>query len=82
MNAPMAPRIGVDPYQEWLKAEAIPVVEDFGVHLPDVATRPWARYGVNGAAVHLKGRGDFVSMFVLELAPGAATEPQRHPTRR
>jgi oxalate decarboxylase/phosphoglucose isomerase-like protein (cupin superfamily) len=78
MNASVAPRIGVDPYQEWLLGEAIPVVEDFGVHLPDVDTRPWARLGVNGAAVHLKGRGDFVSMFVLELAPGAATEPQRH----
>jgi uncharacterized RmlC-like cupin family protein len=28
--------------------------------------------------VHLKGRGDFVSIFVLDLAPGAKTEPQRH----
>jgi uncharacterized RmlC-like cupin family protein len=78
MNASVAPRIGVDPYLEWLKGEGIPVVEDFGVHLPDVQTRAWARYGVGGAAVHLKGRGDFVSMFVLELAPGAASEPQRH----
>jgi len=34
--------------------------------------------GISGAAVHLKGRGDFVNMFVLELAPGAASSPQRH----
>ncbi len=78
MNAPLAPRIGVDPYLDWLKNEAIPVVEDFGVDLLAVETRPWARYGVNGAAVHLKGRGDFVSMFVLDLAPGAASAPQCH----
>jgi len=25
--------------------------------------------GIDGAAVHLKGRGDFVSMFVLEMPP-------------
>ena len=30
------------------------------------------------AIVHLKGRGDFVSMFVLDLAPGAKTAPQKH----
>ena len=54
------------------------MVEDFGVDLPAVETRPWPRYEVNGAAVHLKGRGDFVSMFVLDLARGAASAPQRH----
>ncbi|HEY5899429.1 MAG TPA: cupin domain-containing protein [Burkholderiales bacterium] len=74
MNA----RIGVDAYLDWLKKEGIPVVEDFGVALPEVEVRPWARYEVDAAAVHLKGRGDFVSMFVLDLAPGAATAPQRH----
>jgi cupin superfamily acireductone dioxygenase involved in methionine salvage len=73
-----APRIGVDPYLSWLAGEGIPVVEDFGVDLLTVETKPWARMGTNGAAVHLKGRGDFVSLFVLELGPGAATAPQRH----
>lgn len=77
-DATSAPRIGVDSYLDWLKNEGIPAIEDFGVHLPEVETRPWARYGVDGAAVHLKGRGDFVAMFVLDLAPGRATEPQRH----
>ena len=74
----MDERIGIDPYLDWLKKEGIPVVEDFGVDLPAVETRPWPRYEVNGAAVHLKGRGDFVSMFVLDLARGAASAPQRH----
>jgi len=74
----MKDRIGIDPYLDWLGKEGIPVVEDFGVDLPAVETRPWPRYEVKGAAVHLKGRGDFVSMFVLDLAPGAASAPQRH----
>jgi len=73
-----SPRIGVDPYLDWLTGEGIPVVEDFGADLFKVETRPWARMGINGAAVHLKGRGDFVSLFVLELGAGASTAPQRH----
>lgn len=78
MTEGKAARIGVDPYLDWLKGEGIPAVEDFGVDLFAVETRPWARLGIGGAAVHLKGRGDFVSMFVLDMAPGAATSPQRH----
>jgi mannose-6-phosphate isomerase-like protein (cupin superfamily) len=79
MNAPdNTPRVGVDAYLEWIAREGIPVTEDFGVDLLRVPTAPWARYGVKGAAVHLRGRGDFLSMFVFELAPSAATEPQRH----
>ena len=71
-------RYGVDPYLDWLKGEGIPVVEDYGVYLFDVETAAWPRYGVNGAAVHLKGRGDFANMFVLDIAPGRSTTPQRH----
>ena len=78
MSENKAPRVGVDPYLEWLKGEGIPTVEDFGVDLFKVDTRPWARVGVKGAAVHLKGRGDFVSMFVLEIPPGGSTSPQKH----
>lgn len=78
MDDSKPPRVGIDSYLEWLKGEGIPVIEDFGVDLFEVDTRPWARLGVDGAAVHLKGRGDFVSMFVLEMAPGASTSPQRH----
>jgi mannose-6-phosphate isomerase-like protein (cupin superfamily) len=78
MTEVKAPRIGVDSYLEWLKGEGIPLVEDFGVDLFQVQTRPWARFGIDAAAVHLKGRGDFVNLFVLNMAPGASTSPQRH----
>ncbi len=64
-----APRIMIDSYLEWLKTEGIPTKEDFGIDLFEVETKPWPRFGVNGAAVHLKGRGDFLNMFLLDIPP-------------
>ena len=72
------PRYGVDPYRDWLAGEGIPDTEDYGVDLFAVATAPWPRYGVNGAAVHLKGRGDFANMFLFDIGPGKSTAAQRH----
>jgi len=68
----------LDPYLDWVKGEGIPIVEDFGVDLFAVETAPWARMGTKGAAVHLKGRGDFMSLFVIDLAPGGKSDQQRH----
>ena len=73
-----APRYGVDPYLDWVAKEGLPVAEDYGVDLFSVETKMWPRYGVKGAAVHLKGRGDFANMFVLDIPAGGSTEPQRH----
>jgi mannose-6-phosphate isomerase-like protein (cupin superfamily) len=78
MNAPESPRVGVDVYLEWLKREGIPVTEDFGVDLLAVPTARWDRCDVAAAAVHLKGRGDFLNMFVLDIPASGATSPQRH----
>jgi len=68
----------IDSYLEWLKTEGIPTTEDLGIDLFAVETKPWARLGVNGAAVHLKGRGDFLNMFLLDIPPAASTSPQQH----
>ena len=78
MSDEMIPRIRVDAYLDWVKAEGIPVVEDFGIDLFAVQTQPWARFGVKGAACHLKGRGDFASMFLYEMPPGTSSTPQHH----
>ncbi|MEE9289425.1 MAG: hypothetical protein V3U99_00260, partial [Alphaproteobacteria bacterium] len=72
------PKFLFDPYLEWTEREGIPTVEDFGVDLTKVETKPWARMGANGAFVHLKGRGDFLAVFVIDIAPGGSTEPQQH----
>ncbi len=68
----------LDPYGDWAKGEGVPIVEALGLDLFDVETKPWARFGIDGAIVHLYGRGDFTSMFVLDLPPGAKATPQQH----
>ena len=68
----------LDPYGDWAAGQGVPIVEDFGVDLLAVETAPWAMFGCDGALVHLKGRGDFVSILVLDLASGGGTESQRH----
>jgi mannose-6-phosphate isomerase-like protein (cupin superfamily) len=78
MNEMMRPRYGIDPYLEWVKQEGLPVAEDYALDLFQVETADWPRYGIKGAVAHLKGRGDFCNMFVLELPPGQSTIPQRH----
>jgi len=71
-------RTGIDPYLDWIKAEGVPVVDDYAVYLFDVETKMWPRYGMKGAACHCEGRGDFASMFLFEMAPGGSSTPQRH----
>jgi len=67
-----------DPYLDWTRREGVPVVEDFGVDLHAVETGVWPRLDARGAIVHLKGRGDYVSVFLAELPPGGGTAPQKH----
>ena len=33
----------VDPYMNWATGEGIPIVEDFGIDLKTVETKPWPR---------------------------------------
>jgi hypothetical protein len=68
----------VDPYLDWAAKEGVPIHEDFGLDLLSVETRPWPRFGVDGAIIHVKGRGDCMSVFLLDLPPGGETIPQRH----
>jgi len=67
-----------DPYIEWAKAEGVPIFEDFSADLNRVETRHWARMNVPATFVHLLGRGDFMSLFVIDLPSGGKTSPQRH----
>jgi gentisate 1,2-dioxygenase len=71
-------RLLTDPYMEWLEEQNLPIVEDFGVDLLAVETAPWDLLGADAAFVNLKGRGDFISVTVVDIPPGGATEPQRH----
>jgi quercetin dioxygenase-like cupin family protein len=67
-----------DPYLEFLADEGLPIVEGFGVDLLTVDTVPWARLGANATFVHVAGRGDFVSVCVIDIPAGGSTAPQQH----
>jgi quercetin dioxygenase-like cupin family protein len=75
---PKKPRLRLDSYGNWISGEGVPIAEDYALDLFAVETRPWARFGVKGAACHLKGRGDFATMFLYELPPGASSNPVKH----
>jgi len=70
----------LDPYLDWTKREGIPIHQDFAPDLLTAETGPWPRLGdgCRGAFVHLPGRGDWMTVFLLELPPGGASAPQRH----
>src|SRR5438067_10964749 len=80
MNKPLSehPKLLLDPYATWDEQEGVPITQDFGIDLLKVPTAPWPRFGIEGGIAHLKGRGDFVSIFVLDFAPGAQTSPQKY----
>jgi mannose-6-phosphate isomerase-like protein (cupin superfamily) len=79
LNQPAPPgKFLVDPYEAWAKGEGIPIVTGSAVDLLAVEPKPWARFGVNGAFCHLDGRCDFMTVFLIELPPGAASAPQKH----
>lgn len=68
----------VDPYEDWAKAEGVPVHVGAAVDLSKAAVTPWARFGLNGAFCHLDGRDDFLTVFLLELPPSSGSAPHRH----
>jgi mannose-6-phosphate isomerase-like protein (cupin superfamily) len=68
----------IDPYLDWARNEGVPIHEGVGLDLLSVETRPWSRFGADGALVHLKGRGDAMTVLLLDLPPAGKTQPQRH----
>jgi oxalate decarboxylase/phosphoglucose isomerase-like protein (cupin superfamily) len=72
------PRYLIDPYLDFVRSEGVPVLEDFVFDLLDVEVGQWARFEAAGAYTHVKGRGDFIDAYVLEIGPGRSTAPQRH----
>ncbi len=78
MSEPADSKFCIDPYLDWAAGEGVPIVEDFAVDLHKVDTKPWARFGTDGAIIHTHGRGDFVTLFVIDLPPGGASEPMSH----
>ena len=78
VQPPQEPKLLLDPYLAWAENEGVPISEDFGIDLLKVPVAHWPRMGTDGGIVHLKGRGDFIAMFVLDLPEGGKSDPQKH----
>ena len=71
-------RLLLDPYLTWADGEGVPIHEDFGVDLLAAETTPWPRFGCDGAIINLKGRGNYCTVFLFDIAPGGQSARQRH----
>jgi quercetin dioxygenase-like cupin family protein len=72
------PYYQIEPYQEFLKTEGVPIVEAYSVDCHTVPLEPWSRLGGRGTYVHLAGRSDYLSCYVAEIPPGGQLKPEQH----
>src|SRR5262245_63985878 len=63
----------LDPYRDWAQGEGIPIHLDFGHDLIALETGTWDRYDARGCFAFTHGAGDFMSNYVIEVAPGRKT---------
>lgn len=69
----------INPYEEWLKAEGIPVYRDYGIKsLRTLELKPWKRLDASGAYIDLKGGEGVNDAYVLEIPPRGKTTVQRY----
>ena len=72
------PYYGVFPYRDFLKEEGIPVFEGYAVDCHTVPVEPWERLGGLGTYVHVAGKSDYLSAYVVEIPPGGELKPEQH----
>jgi len=66
-------------YCQWMKGEGVPIAEGFSVeNVCELKLSPWRRLGGSGAFVHLYGMEGQTGMYVAEIPPGGALNPERH----
>lgn len=66
-------------YYKWMQSEGVPVVEGFSVEdVRELELGPWRRLGGKGAFVNLFGMEGQTGMYVAEIPPGGALNPERH----
>jgi mannose-6-phosphate isomerase-like protein (cupin superfamily) len=66
-------------YCQWMRSEGVPVVEGFSVEdVRELKLAPWPRTGGTGVFVNLYGMEGQTGMYVAEIPPGGALNPERH----
>ncbi len=68
----------LNPYMDFVKTEGIPVVEGFSVDCSTLELAPWHRLGGRGAYIHLVGRSDYLSCYLVEIPAGGHLNVERH----
>jgi quercetin dioxygenase-like cupin family protein len=67
------------PYDLFMESEGIPILREVGVRdIREMKLEPWARTGGNGAYVQLLGTEELWGMYVIEIPPGGALNPEHH----
>lgn len=78
-TASLDPMERIDAYEEWQRAEGVPLVTGFYIdNLNTLELGPWERKGGSGAIVNLEGTGGVNDMHVVELTPGGSSAPEHH----
>jgi quercetin dioxygenase-like cupin family protein len=66
-------------YERWMGQEGIPIVRGYGVtDVMGVELGPWERLGGRGAYIQLVGMEGYTGMYLGEIPPGGALEPEKH----
>lgn len=67
-------------YAKWMKQEGLPVIDGYGLaDVREIKLSPWTRLGGKGAFITLYGMMEGSrGMYVAEIPPGGALEPERH----
>lgn len=66
-------------YELWLDREGIPICEGYGIaDVRQVARGDWRRTAGKGAYIQLEGMQGITGMYVVEIPPGGALNPERH----
>lgn len=66
-------------YVRWLRRQGVPVVEGYGIEdVRDLQLAPWSQIGGSGAFIQLYGMQGLTGMYIVEIPPGAALEPEKH----
>ncbi len=68
-----------DSYTDWLEEEGVKVYEEFYFpSLSKIELGPWERKGGSGAVIHITNRHMPNDCHVVEIKPGAKSEPEHH----
>lgn len=75
----MAEKYRETAYEGWLREEGLPVQRGYGLTgVEALELGPWRRLGGRGAYIQLEGMEGYTGMYVGEIPPGGAMEPERH----